>query len=74
MINSFLQLIKSNVIVVKLDDDAKEFIGFAVNGAKRLDKISHCELIQDPNGNNNTKEMMFSQVDFEKVIEQIKFK
>jgi two-component system, chemotaxis family, sensor kinase Cph1 len=68
MINSFLQLLERRY-KSQLDDDAKEFIGFAVDGAKRLDKMI-MDLLEYSQIAN--KEMMFSEVDFEKVIHQVK--
>ena len=44
MITSFLQLLERRY-KDQLDEDANEFIGFAVDGAKRLDAMTH-DLLQ----------------------------
>ncbi|WP_081580343.1 PAS domain S-box protein [Methanobacterium formicicum] len=67
MITSFLQLLDRRYSG-QLDGDAHEFINFAVDGAKRLDKMI-IDLLEYSRIAN--KEMMFSEVDFEKVMEQV---
>lgn len=68
MISSFLQLLERRYSN-KLDQEANEYIGFAVNGAKRLD-----EMIQDllEFSKITRKEMERSEVDLNKVLEQTK--
>ncbi len=68
MITSFLQLLDRRYNG-QLDSDGREFINFAVDGAKRLDKMI-IDLLEYSRIAN--KEMMFSEVDFEKVIDQVK--
>jgi len=67
MITSFLQLLDRRYSG-QLDSDAREFIDFAVDGAKRLDKMI-IDLLEYSRIAN--KEMMFSEVDFEKVMDQV---
>lgn len=67
MITTFLQLLDRRY-KGQLDDDAREFIDFAVDGAKRLDKMI-IDLLEYSRITN--KEMMFSEVDFEEVMDQV---
>ncbi len=67
MITAFLQLLDRRYSG-QLDSDAREFINFAVDGAKRLDKVI-IDLLEYSRIAN--KEMMFSEVDFEEVMEQV---
>lgn len=67
MITTFLQLLDRRY-KTQLDDDAREFIDFAVDGAKRLDKMI-VDLLEYSRITN--KEMMFSEVDFEDVMDQV---
>ncbi len=67
MITTFLQLLDRRY-KSQLDDDAREFIDFAVDGAKRLDKMI-IDLLEYSRITN--KEMMFSEVDFEEVMDQV---
>jgi PAS domain S-box-containing protein len=64
MITSFLQLLEQRY-KDHLDQDAIEFIGFAVNGARRLDKMI-MDLLEYSSVAN--KEMMFEEVDLEEVL------
>ncbi|WJI09423.1 PAS domain S-box protein [Methanobacterium sp. CWC-01] len=64
MITSFLQLLEQRY-KDHLDQDAIEFIGFAVNGARRLDKMI-MDLLEYSSVAN--KEMMFEDVDLEEVL------
>jgi signal transduction histidine kinase len=68
MITSFLQLLERRY-KDQLDQDANEFIGFAVEGAKRLD-----EMINDilEYSKITRKERKYSHVDINKVLEQTK--
>jgi PAS domain S-box-containing protein len=68
MITSFLQLLERRY-KDQLDHDANEFIGFAVDGAKRLDYMIK-DLLEYSRVAN--KEMMFSDVYLGEVLEQIK--
>jgi PAS domain S-box-containing protein len=68
MISSFLQLLERRY-QDQLDQDANEFIGYAVDGAKRLDKMI-MDLLEYSRVAN--KEIQFTDVDLEKVIDQIK--
>jgi len=68
MISSFLQLLERRY-KDQLDEDANEFIGFAVDGAKRLDKMI-MDLLEYSRVAN--KEIQFTDVDLEEVIDQIK--
>ena len=67
MISSFLQLLERRYID-QLDEDANEFIGFAVEGAKRLDSMI-MDLLEYSRVAN--KEIQFTGLDLEKVIDQI---
>ncbi|MBI5681178.1 MAG: PAS domain S-box protein [Methanobacterium sp.] len=67
MIINFLQLLERRY-QDQLDDDAQEFIFFAVDGAKRLDTMI-IDLLEYSRVAN--KEMMFSEVDFVEVLDQI---
>lgn len=67
MITTFLQLLDRRY-KSQLVDDAREFIDFAVDGAKRLDKMI-IDLLEYSRITN--KEMMFSEVDFEEVMDQV---
>jgi two-component system, chemotaxis family, sensor kinase Cph1 len=68
MITSFLQLLERRYND-QLDEDANEFIGFAVDGAKRLDTMI-MDLLEYSRVAN--KEIQFSDVDLEEVIDQIR--
>jgi two-component system, chemotaxis family, sensor kinase Cph1 len=67
MISSFLQLLERRY-KDELDEDAKEFIGFAVDGAKRLDKMI-TDLLEYSRIAN--KEMQFTDVNIQHVVEQV---
>jgi PAS domain S-box-containing protein len=67
MITSFLQLLEIRY-KDKLDEDAHEFIYYAVDGARRLDNMI-MDLLEYFRIAN--KDMMFSEVDFEDVMNQI---
>ena len=66
MISSFLQLLERRYYD-QLDEDANEFIGFAVDGAKRLDAMINDILIYSRVAN---KERNFTNVKFDKVLEE----
>ena len=66
MISSFLQLLERRY-KDKLDEDANEFIGFAVDGAKRLDYMIN-DLLEYSRVANTKRE--FNNVDVNKVLEQ----
>jgi signal transduction histidine kinase len=66
MITSFLQLLERRY-EYKLDQDANEFIGFAVNGAKRLDYMIN-DLLEYSRVANKKRE--FNEIDINKVLEQ----
>ena len=68
MITSFLQLLERRYMD-QLDQDANEFIGFAVDGAKRLD-----DMIKDllEFSKVTQKKIEFEKVDINKVLEQTK--
>ena len=66
MISSFLQLLERRY-KDRLDDDANEFIGFAVDGAKRLDYMIN-DLLEYSRVANSKRE--FINVDVNKVLEQ----
>ena len=66
MISSFLQLLERRYSD-KLDDDANEFIGFAVDGAKRLDDMINDLLIYSQ---VNSKRRKSSSVKLETVLEE----
>jgi two-component system, chemotaxis family, sensor kinase Cph1 len=68
MISSFLQLLERRY-KDQLDEDSNEFIGFAVDGPKRLDKMI-MDLLEYSRVAN--KEIQFTDVDLEEVIDQIK--
>ena len=65
MITSFLQLLERRYSA-NLDQDANEFIGFAVDGAKRLDDMIN-DLLEY--SKVNRKEQVFRSVNLEKVLE-----
>jgi PAS domain S-box-containing protein len=67
MITSFLQLLERRY-KDQLDQDANDFIGFAVDGAKRLDKMI-MDLLEYSRVAN--KEMMFNNIDLKEVLDQI---
>jgi two-component system, chemotaxis family, sensor kinase Cph1 len=67
MITSFLQLLERRY-ADQLDEDANEFIGFAVDGAKRLDMMI-MDLLEYSRVAN--QEIQFIDVNMEKVIEQV---
>ncbi len=67
MITSFLQLLERRY-TDQLDDDANEFIGYAVDGAKRLDAMINDILIYSRVTN---KERNLTLVDFNKVVKQV---
>ena len=66
MITSFLQLLQKRYSD-KLDQDANEFIGFAVDGAKRLDTMTN-DLLQYSKITSKKREI--SPVNFEKVLNE----
>ena len=66
MITSFLQLLERRYND-KLDQDANEFIGFAVDGAKRLNDMIN-DLLEYSKVTN--KEQVFRPVKLEKVLEE----
>jgi PAS domain S-box-containing protein len=66
MITSFLQLLEQRY-KDQLDDDANEFIGFAVDGAKRLDDMI-TDLLEYSKVTNKTLE--FKQVNVDHVLEE----
>ena len=66
MITSFLQLLERRY-KDQLDQDANEFIGFAVDGAKRLDVMTN-DLLQYSKITSEKREM--KPVNFEHVLEQ----
>ena len=65
MITSFLQLLERRY-KDRLDQDANEFIGFAVNGAKRLDTMTN-DLLKYSQISNKKREAI--PVNFEHVLE-----
>jgi light-regulated signal transduction histidine kinase (bacteriophytochrome) len=67
MITTFLQLLKRRY-EDKLDDDANEFIGFAVDGAKRLDNMI-MDLLEYSRVTN--KELEFIDVDTQEVLDNV---
>ena len=67
MITSFLQLLERRY-ADKLDEDANDFIGFAVDGAKRLDAMINDILIYSKVAN---KDRDLTLVNFNKIIEQV---
>ncbi len=68
MITSFLQLLERRY-TDQLDQDANEFIGFAVDGAKRLDDMIN-DLLEF--SKVTQKKIDFKKVDINKVLEQTK--
>ena len=66
MISSFLQLLERRY-ADKLDEDANDFIGFAVDGAKRLDDLINDLLIYSQ---VNSKRREFSSVKLEGILEE----
>jgi PAS domain S-box-containing protein len=66
MITSFLQLLERRY-QDKLDQDANEFIGFAVDGAKRLDAMTN-DLLQYSRITNEKRELTL--LNFEEVLEE----
>jgi light-regulated signal transduction histidine kinase (bacteriophytochrome) len=66
MITSFLQLLQKRYSD-KLDQDANEFIGFAVDGAKRLDAMTN-DLLKYSKITNTKR--AFTPVNFEDVLEK----
>ena len=67
MITSFLQLLERRYSH-QLDQDANDFIGFAVDGAKRLDAMINDILIYSRVTN---KERKLTTVDFNKVVQEV---
>lgn len=67
MITSFLQLLERRYSD-QLDQDANDFIGFAVDGAKRLDAMINDILIYSRVSN---KEKNLNTVDFNEVIQKV---
>jgi PAS domain S-box-containing protein len=69
MITNFLQLLEKRY-QDQLDKDAQEFIQFAVDGAKRLDKmiISLLEYSRITN-----QKMQYNRVDFQDVLDEVLF-
>ncbi|MDD1763275.1 MAG: PAS domain S-box protein, partial [Methanobacteriaceae archaeon] len=68
MITSFLQLLEKRY-KDQLDQDANEFIGYAVDGAKRMDKMI-MDLLEYSRVAN--KEIMFEELDLKKILYQVK--
>lgn len=68
MIASFLQLLQKRY-ENKLDDDANEFIGFAVDGATRMHELID-DLLAYSQVNKSDDE--FTEVDMEEVLHQVK--
>jgi len=66
MITSFLQLLERRY-QDKLDQDAKDYIGFAVDGAKRLDAMTN-DLLEYSRITSSKREI--SPVNFEYVLEE----
>jgi PAS domain S-box-containing protein len=66
MITNFLQLLERRY-TDQLDQDAKEFIGFAVDGAKRLDNMTNDLLSYS---RITTKKEEINTVNFENVLEE----
>jgi PAS domain S-box-containing protein len=69
MITNFLQLLDRRY-TDRLDEDANDFIGFAVDGAKRLDNMI-MDLLEYSRVAN--KEIHYSHVDLEEVLHQIMY-
>jgi two-component system, chemotaxis family, sensor kinase Cph1 len=67
MINSFLQLLERRY-GNQLDDDAKEFIGFAVDGARRLDKMI-MDLLEYSRIAN--QELILNEIYFEEIMNEV---
>jgi PAS domain S-box-containing protein len=67
MITSFLQLLEKRY-KDQLDQDANEFIGFAVDGAKRLDAMTN-DLLQYSRITSEKREVTF--VNFEHVLQHV---
>jgi PAS domain S-box-containing protein len=67
MITTFLQLLKRRY-EDQLDDDANEFIGFAVDGAKRLDNMI-MDLLEYSRVTN--KELEFTDVNTQEVLDNV---
>ena len=67
MITSFLQLLERRYSD-QLDEDANEFIGFAVDGAKRLDAMINDILIYSKVSN---KDRNLTTIDFNEVIKEV---
>ena len=67
MITSFLQLLERRYND-QLDEDANEFIGYAVDGAKRMDAMI-MDLLEYSRVAN--KEIQFTDVDIQQVIDQV---
>jgi two-component system, chemotaxis family, sensor kinase Cph1 len=67
MITSFLQLLEQRY-KDQLDEDANEFISFAVDGAKRLDNMI-MDLLEYSRVAN--KEMLYTDLDMQEIIEQV---
>ena len=66
MITSFLQLLERRYSD-QLDQDAHEFIGYAVDGAKRLDDMTK-DLLEY--SQITSKDREFSQIDSEQILEE----
>lgn len=69
MVSSFTQLLEKQY-GDKLDDTAKEYIGFAVDGAKRMYELINGLLAYS---RITRKEELFTKVDLNKVIEEVKY-
>jgi PAS domain S-box-containing protein len=67
MVSSYLQLLEQRY-KDKLDEDAREFIGFAVDGAKRMQALIHDLLAYSRAGQ---PEVDHGQVDLNEVVRQV---
>lgn len=67
MVSSYLQLLERRY-ASRLDDDAREFIGFAVDGAKRMQALINDLLAYSRIG---TREEVHSKVDLNEVVRRV---
>lgn len=67
MVVSYLQLIDDRYIS-KMDDEAREFIGFAVDGAKRMKSLIEALLAYS---RVETKEQHFTRVDTQQTLDEV---